>query len=107
MKRLLIADPIEESAIAKIKAAGLEVVERNAEKDGPIEKQIKGFDCVVVRSATKITKEVIDAADKLKLIVRAGVGLDNVDKKAADAKGVVVQNTQRLHRFQWRRWSSH
>lgn len=93
MKRVLIADPIEESAIAKIKAAGLEVVERNAEKDGPIEKQIKGFDCVVVRSATKITKEVIDEADKLKLVVRAGVGLDNVDKKAADAKGVVVQNT--------------
>lgn len=93
MKRVLIADPIEESAIAKIKAAGLEVVLRNAEKDGPIEKQIKGFDCVVVRSATKITKEVIDAADKLKLVVRAGVGLDNVDKKAADAKGVVVQNT--------------
>ena len=93
MKRVLIADPIEESAVAKIKAAGLEVVLRNAEKDGPIEKQIKGFDCVVVRSATKITKEVIDAADKLKLVVRAGVGLDNVDKKAADAKGVVVQNT--------------
>jgi D-3-phosphoglycerate dehydrogenase len=93
MKRVLIADPIEESAIAKIKAAGLEVVQRNPEKDGPIEKQIKGFDCVVVRSATKITKEVIDAADKLKLIVRAGVGLDNVDKKAADAKGIVVQNT--------------
>lgn len=93
MKRVLIADSIEESAVAKIKAAGLEVVLRNAEKDGPIEKQIKGFDCVVVRSATKITKEVIDAADKLKLVVRAGVGLDNVDKKAADAKGVVVQNT--------------
>lgn len=93
MKRVLIADPIEESAVAKLKAAGLEIVLRNAEKDGPIEKQIKGFDCVVVRSATKITKEVIDAADKLKLIVRAGVGLDNVDKKAADAKGVVVQNT--------------
>jgi D-3-phosphoglycerate dehydrogenase len=93
MKRVLIADPIEESAIAKIKAAGLEVVQRNPEKDGPIEKQIKGFDCVVVRSATKITKEVIDAADKLKLIVRAGVGLDNVDKKAADAKKIVVQNT--------------
>jgi len=93
MKRVLIADPIEDSAITKMKAAGLEVVQRNAEKDGPIEKQIKGFDCVVVRSATKITKEVIDAADKLKLVVRAGVGLDNVDKKAADAKGIVVQNT--------------
>jgi D-3-phosphoglycerate dehydrogenase len=93
MKRVLIADPIEESAMAKLKAAGLDIVQRNPEKDGPIEKQIIGFDCVVVRSATKITKEVIDAADRLKLIVRAGVGLDNVDKAAADAKGVVVQNT--------------
>ncbi len=93
MKRVLIADPIEESAVAKLKAAGLEIIVRNAEKDGPIETQIKGFDCVVVRSATKITKEVIDAADKLKLVVRAGVGLDNVDKKAAEAKGIMVQNT--------------
>ena len=93
MKRVLIADPIEESAVAKLKAAGLEIVVRDAEKDGPIEKQIKGFDCVVVRSATKITKDVVDAADNLKLVVRAGVGLDNVDKKAAEAKGIIVQNT--------------
>lgn len=93
MGRVLVADPIEESAVAKLEAAGLEVVTRNHDTDGPIEKQIKGFDCVVVRSATKITKEVIDASDKLKLVVRAGVGLDNVDKAAADAKGIVVQNT--------------
>jgi D-3-phosphoglycerate dehydrogenase len=93
MGRVLVADPIEESAVAKLEAAGLEVVTRNHDTDGPIEEQIKGFDCVVVRSATKITKEVIDASDKLKLVVRAGVGLDNVDKAAAEAKGVVVQNT--------------
>ena len=93
MGRVLIADPIEESAVAKLEAAGLKVVTRNSEKDGPIEEQIKGFDCVVVRSATKITKEVIEAADKLKLVVRAGVGLDNVDQDAAKAKGVTVQNT--------------
>ncbi len=93
MGRVLVADPIEESAVAQIKAAGLEVVTRNNEKDGPIEKQIKGFDCVVVRSATKITKEVIEAADKLKLVVRAGVGLDNVDSEAAKSKGITVQNT--------------
>jgi D-3-phosphoglycerate dehydrogenase len=66
---------------------------RNKEKDGPLEEHIKGFDCVVVRSATKITKDVLDAADNLKLIVRAGVGLDNVDQEAAKAKGVTVQNT--------------
>ncbi len=93
MGRVLVADPIAESAVAKIEAAGLEVVKRNADTDGPIEEQIKGFDCVVVRSATKITKEVIEAADNLKLVVRAGVGLDNVDQDAAKAKGVVVQNT--------------
>jgi D-3-phosphoglycerate dehydrogenase len=93
MGRVLVADAIEESAMAKLKAAGLEVVVRNKDTDGPIEKQIKGFDCVVVRSATKITREVIEAADNLKLIVRAGVGLDNVDKVAADEKGIEVQNT--------------
>ena len=93
MGRVLVADPIAESAVAKIKAAGLEVVVRDKEKDGPIEEQIKGFDCVVVRSATKITREVIEAADKLRLVVRAGVGLDNVDQEAAKAKGVEVQNT--------------
>jgi D-3-phosphoglycerate dehydrogenase len=93
MGRVLVADPIEDSAVAKIEAAGHEVVTRNYDTDGPIEEQIKGFDCVVVRSATKITKEVIEASDVLKLVVRAGVGLDNVDKAAAEAKGIVVQNT--------------
>ena len=93
MGRVLLADVIEESAVAKIKDAGLEVVIRNKETDGPIEDQIKGFDCVVVRSATKITREVIESADSLKLIVRAGVGLDNVDAEAAKEKGIEVKNT--------------
>ncbi|MHA2602535.1 MAG: D-2-hydroxyacid dehydrogenase [Candidatus Thorarchaeota archaeon SMTZ1-83] len=93
MARVLIADPLEESAVAKIRDAGLEVVIRNKETDGSIEEQIKGFDCVVVRSATKVTKEVIAAADSLKLVVRAGVGLDNVDLDAAREKGVKVLNT--------------
>ena len=93
MGRVLVADPIAESAAAKIKAAGLEVVIRNKVTDGPIEDQIKGFDCVVVRSATKITRGVIEAADNLKLVVRAGVGLDNVDQEAAKEKGIKVQNT--------------
>ncbi|NWF97134.1 MAG: hydroxyacid dehydrogenase [Candidatus Thorarchaeota archaeon] len=93
MTRVLIADPIAPAAQKKIEDAGLEVVVRSADKDGPITQQIKGFDCIVVRSATKVTKEVIDAADKLKLIVRAGVGLDNVDAEAAKAKGIKVMNT--------------
>jgi D-3-phosphoglycerate dehydrogenase len=93
MARVLIADAVADSAVNKMKEAGLEVVIRDASSDGPIEEHIKGFDGVVVRSATKITREVIEASDKLKLVVRAGVGLDNVDKAAAAEKGVEVQNT--------------
>ncbi|MFX1416568.1 MAG: D-2-hydroxyacid dehydrogenase [Promethearchaeota archaeon] len=93
MARVLIADPVAESAVAKMKDAGLEVVTRNKDTDGPVEEQIKGFDCIVVRSATKVTKEVLAGADSLKLVVRAGVGLDNVDLDAAKEKGVKVLNT--------------
>ncbi|MFW9967650.1 MAG: D-2-hydroxyacid dehydrogenase [Candidatus Thorarchaeota archaeon] len=93
MVRILIADPVEESAIVRMKDAGHEVVIRNSETDGSVEDQIKGFDCIVVRSATKVNKSVIDAADSLKLVVRAGVGLDNVDLDAAKEKGVKVLNT--------------
>ncbi|MFW9863835.1 MAG: hydroxyacid dehydrogenase [Candidatus Thorarchaeota archaeon] len=93
MVRILIADPVADSAVAKMKDAGHDVVIRNSETDGPVEDQIKGFDCIVVRSATKVTKDVIGAADMLKLVVRAGVGLDNVDLEAAKEKGVKVLNT--------------
>ena len=54
---------------------------------------IKDYDALVVRSATKVTKEIIQAAVKLKVIGRAGVGLDNVDLEAATAKGIIVMNT--------------
>jgi D-3-phosphoglycerate dehydrogenase len=93
MARVLIADAVAESAVAKIRDAGLEVVIRSKDTDGPVEEQIKGFDCIVVRSATKVTKEVLAEADNLKLVVRAGVGLDNVDLDAAKEKGVKVLNT--------------
>ncbi len=54
---------------------------------------IKDYDALVVRSGTKATKEIIEAADKLKIIGRAGVGLDNVDVEAASKKGIIVVNT--------------
>lgn len=93
MARVLVADSVAESAVQKMKEAGLELVLRDASKNGPIDEHIKGFDGVVVRSATKITREVIEASDKLKVIVRAGVGLDNVDAEAAKEKGILVMNT--------------
>src|SRR3989338_7531514 len=54
---------------------------------------IKDYDALVVRSGTKVTKDVIDQADKLKIIGRAGVGLDNVDVESASKKGIIVVNT--------------
>ncbi len=57
-----------------------------------LKETIKGYDAIVVRSATKITKDIIEAADKLRVIGRAGVGLDNVDVEAASKKGIIVLN---------------
>jgi D-3-phosphoglycerate dehydrogenase len=54
---------------------------------------VKGMDAIVVRSRTKVTAAVIDASDSLKLIVRGGVGVDNIDCNAAEAKGIEVKNT--------------
>ncbi|MHA1576820.1 MAG: hydroxyacid dehydrogenase [Candidatus Thorarchaeota archaeon] len=93
MARVLVADAIAESAVKQITDAGIEVVIRNADTDGPVEEQIKGFDGIVIRSATKVTRQVLEAADQLKIVVRAGVGLDNVDQDAAKEHGVKVMNT--------------
>jgi len=93
MARVLVSDPIADSAVKTIDDAGIELVHRDKEKDGPLEKEIKGFDGIIVRSASKVTREVIEAADQLKVIVRAGVGLDNVDLEAASDNGVEVLNT--------------
>ena len=56
-------------------------------------KEIKSYDGLVIRSGTKVTAEVIAAADKLKVVGRAGSGLDNVDTQAATRRGIVVMNT--------------
>ena len=93
MARVLVADKLAESAVKQMKDAGLDVIVRIPDSDGPIEEQIKGFDGIVVRSATKVTREVIEAAYKLRVVVRAGVGLDNVDQMAAKEHGVKVLNT--------------
>ena len=93
MARVLVSDPIAESALKKIKDSGLEAVVRDKDKDGPLEEQIKGFDGIIVRSASKVTRSVIEAADKLRVVVRAGVGLDNVDQEAAKEHGITVLNT--------------
>ncbi|MGB3113356.1 MAG: phosphoglycerate dehydrogenase, partial [Candidatus Omnitrophota bacterium] len=60
--------------------------------ESELAKKIKRYDALIIRSGTTVTKKIIDAADKLKVVGRAGVGLDNVDVKAASKKGIVVMN---------------
>ncbi len=90
--KILVNDPLAPDAITILKGAGLDVDEREYSKvDLP--KYIGEYDGIIVRSATKVTKEVIDAGKKLKVIGRAGVGLDNIDLNAAKARGIAVLST--------------
>ncbi len=91
--KLLICDKTDASAIATMRAAGIEVDEKLGMAPEELLSAISGYDAMVVRSATKVTPAVLDAADTLKLVIRGGVGLDNIDLAYAASKGVVVRNT--------------
>ena len=94
MVRILANDKISDCAVENIRNLGYEVVEHHYSKDELLE-EIKKYDAIIIRSATKIRKEIIDAGSKgnLDLIVRAGVGLDNIDVDYAKSMGIDVQNT--------------
>ena len=95
MIRILAADGMEASAIAELQAKGYEVVNEHYEAD-ELGKKLADFDVIVVRSATKVRVPVIDeaaAAGRLKLIIRGGVGVDNIDVGYAEEKGITVRNT--------------
>jgi len=92
MHRILIADPLDPSGLALLADSGAEVVELR-EADRPrIAEIIADFDALVVRSATKVTAELLRAAKRLKVVGRAGIGVDNVDVAAATEQGIVVVN---------------
>ena len=92
--RILVTDGMSKSAVAQLKANGHEVVEQFYESD-VLGSALKEFDCVVVRSKTKVRANHIDEAAEgsLKLIIRGGVGVDNIDVKYAESKGICVRNT--------------
>ncbi len=94
MKKILIADALDKEAIGQLQAVpGFEVTVKTGLDEAALVQTIPGFNAVVVRSATKITRPVIEASAGLEIVVRAGIGLDNVDSAAAKAKGVTVANT--------------
>ncbi len=91
--RVLIADKLSPTAVQIFKDRGIETdVKIGLDRDALI-KIIGDYDGVAVRSATKITEKVIAAANRLKVIGRAGIGVDNIDVPAATAKGIIVMNT--------------
>ncbi len=92
MVKVLVAAPIHEKAIEMLRNEGLEVVyEEYPSKDRLVE-LIRDVDAIIVRSKPRVTRKVIEAGEKLKVIARAGVGLDNIDLEAAEEKGIKVFN---------------
>lgn len=94
MKKILVADPLSDRGIEELQqSAELEVVVKTGLKPEELSRIIGEFDGLVVRSQTKVTRDILQAAKKLKVVGRAGVGVDNIDVPASTDHGVVVMNT--------------
>ena len=89
MSRILVREPIAEAGIRLLRERGFDV---DVDGDSDLAETIGVYDAIVVRSATKVTADLIGRADNLKVIGRAGVGIDNVDVEAATRRGIVVAN---------------
>ncbi|HLA40939.1 MAG TPA: NAD(P)-dependent oxidoreductase, partial [Candidatus Glassbacteria bacterium] len=92
--KILVADKLSEEGLQVLKqAAGVEVEVKAGLSEDELAGAVAGVQALVIRSGAKVTRKVIEAADQLKVIGRAGVGVDNVDLEAATEKGIVVMNT--------------
>ena len=93
--KVLISDKLSDAAVQIFKDRGIEVdfqPDLGKDKD-KLAEVIGNYDGLAIRSATKVTEKILAQADKLKVIGRAGIGTDNIDKDAASKKGVIVMNT--------------
>ncbi len=93
--KVLVSDKLSETAVQIFRDRGIEVdfmPDLGKDKD-KLAEVIGNYDGLAIRSATKVTPTILEKADRLKVIGRAGIGTDNVDKEAASKKGVIVMNT--------------
>ncbi|QOR94983.1 hydroxyacid dehydrogenase [Thermosphaera chiliense] len=90
--KILVASRIHEKAIQLLRENGFEVSVVEEPPEEELARLIKGFDGLIVRSKPLVTRKVIESADRLKVIARAGVGLDNIDVEAAKEKGITLIN---------------
>src|SRR5438874_12767475 len=93
MPRVLISDKLETPGLEVLRQAGIELDERHGQTGPALREALRAADGVVVRSGTRITAELLENPGKLRAIVRAGVGVDNIDVAAATRHGIVVMNT--------------
>ena len=93
MPRVLIADEVSEVAVQAFAERGIEVSVQPGLAPEALAEIIGDFEGLVVRSATRVTAELVDRAARLKVVGRAGTGVDNVDMNAATKRGIVVMNT--------------
>jgi D-3-phosphoglycerate dehydrogenase len=91
--KVLISDKMDPRAAALFRERGIDVDERPGLSPDELKAIIGEYDGLAIRSATKVTKAILEAATSLKVVGRAGIGVDNVDIPAATARGVVVMNT--------------
>ncbi|HEX4625215.1 MAG TPA: phosphoglycerate dehydrogenase [Solirubrobacteraceae bacterium] len=90
--RVLVKERIGEPGVARLRAAGLDVDLGLDWEDGELAERIGAYDGILIRSSTKLTADLIERADRLRVIGRAGVGVENVDVPAATKRGIVVAN---------------
>ncbi len=91
--KVLISDKLSPAAVEIFRTRGIETDIRPGLTPAELRAVIGDYDGLAIRSATKVTKELLDAAPRLRVVGRAGIGVDNVDVKSATARGVVVMNT--------------
>jgi D-3-phosphoglycerate dehydrogenase len=91
--RVLVCDPIHKAGIEKLKRAGFKVDLRQDITAKELEAAVPNYNVLIVRSRTKVTKKIIQAGKQLKVVGRAGTGIDNIDAEAARKSGVKVLNT--------------
>jgi D-3-phosphoglycerate dehydrogenase len=93
MPRVLISDKLESPGLDLLRQAGIELDERHGLKGPALREALRAADGVIVRSGTTLTADLLDDPGKLQAVVRAGVGVDNIDVAAATRRGIVVMNT--------------
>src|SRR5437660_10768689 len=93
MLRVLVSDKLESPGTDLLRQAEIELDERHGLTGAALQDAVRAADGVIVRSATRITPELLADPGRLRAIVRAGVGVDNIDVAAATRKGIVVMNT--------------